>query len=295
MDVRVVDELHHDCRQASVAPPDVSNYGPMPLGLSRAVSWMAAALWVVALAACNRQASPAPAGPLRVSAAVSLTDVLAEIAKRWEAAGNPHVELNFAASNVLARQILEGAPADVFISADEAQMDRVISGGSADTADRVTLLTNQLVVVVPTGRALPGLPPDSLADTAVKRVAIGDPQGVPAGVYAKTWLERVGLWRRIEPKIVPSASVRAALVAVEAANADAGIVYRTDAAANSKVTVAYEVPLGDAPPILYPGAVLKHAAHPEAARKFVAFLQSAASRETFAARGFLAPDTAAAR
>ncbi len=148
---------------------------------------------------------------------------------------------------------------------------------------------------MPTGRALPGPPPDSLADNAVKRVAIGDPQGVPAGVYAKTWLERVGLWRRIEPKIVPSASVRAALVAVEAANADAGIVYRTDATADAKVTVAYEVPIADAPPILYPGAVLKHAAHPEAARKFVAFLQSAASRETFAASGFLAPDTAAAR
>jgi molybdate transport system substrate-binding protein len=295
MDVRVVDELHHDCRQASVAPPDVSNYGPMPLGRSRTVSWITGAVCVVSLAACNRRETPAPASPLRVSAAISLTDVLGGIAKRWEAAGNPHVELNFAGSNVLARQILEGAPADVFISADAAQMDRVVSGGSADPADRVSLAANQLVVVVPTGRPLSGMAPDSLANDAVKRVAIGDPQGVPAGVYAKTWLERVGLWRRIEPKIVPSASVRAALVAVEAANADAGIVYRTDAAANSKVTVAYEVPLGDAPPILYPGAVLKHAAHPEAARKFVAFLQSAASRETFAARGFLAPDTAAAR
>jgi len=234
-------------------------------------------------------------GPLRVAAAVSLTDVLTGVGRRWDAAGNPNVEFNFAASNVLARQILEGAPVDVFISADEAQMDRVISGGSADTPDRVILFTNQLVVVVPSGHALPGPPPDSLADNAVKRVAIGDPQGVPAGVYAKSWLERVGLWRRIEPKIVPSASVRAALVAVEASNADAGVVYRTDARGDAKVTVAYEVPIADAPAILYPGAVLKHAAHPEAARKFIAFLQSAASRETFAASGFLEPDTAAAR
>jgi molybdate transport system substrate-binding protein len=267
----------------------------MPLGLSRAVSWIAAALCVVALAACNRQGPPDPPAPLRVSAAISLTDVLGGIAKRWEAAGNPHVELNFAGSNVLARQILEGAPADIFISADAAQMDGVVSGGGADPADRVTLVANQLVVVVPNGRTLPGPPPDSLADNALKRVAIGDPQGVPAGVYAKTWLEHVGLWRRIEPRIVPSANVRAALAAVEAGNADAGIVYRTDARGDAKVTVAYEVPIADAPAILYPGAVLKHAAHPEAARKFIAFLQSAASREAFTAGGFLAPDAAAAR
>jgi molybdate transport system substrate-binding protein len=265
----------------------------MPVGLRRAVSWIAGALFVAA-AACNRQ-PPEPAGPLRVSAAVSLTDVLTEVGKRWEGAGNPRIELNFAASNVLARQILEGAPVDVFISADEAQMDRVVSGGSADAADRAMLFTNQLVVVVPTGHTLPGVPPESLADNGVKRVAIGDPQGVPAGVYAKTWLEHVGLWRRIEPKIVPSASVRTALVAVEASNADAGIVYRTDARGDSKVTVAYEVPIADAPAIVYPGAVLKHAAHPETARKFIAFLQSSASREIFAASGFLAPGTAAAR
>jgi molybdate transport system substrate-binding protein len=226
---------------------------------------------------------------------VSLTDVLTEAAKRWEAAGNPHVELNLAASNVLARQILEGAPVDVFISADEAQMDRVIAGGSADAADRITLFTNQLVVITPAGQVLPGTPPESLADNAVKRVAIGDPQGVPAGVYAKAWLERAGLWRRIEPKIVPSGSVRAALAAVEAANADAGIVYRTDARGDAKVTIAYEVPLADAPSIIYPGIVVKRAPHQDTARTFIAFLQSAASREAMVGAGFQAPDSAAAR
>jgi len=236
-----------------------------------------------------------PEGSLHVAAAVSLTDVLSEVGKRWDAAGNPKAEFNFAASNVLARQILEGAPVDVFISADEAQMGRVVSGGGAEASDRVTLFTNQLVVVVPSGHTLPGTPPESLADNAVKRVAIGDPQGVPAGVYAKTWLERIGLWRRIEPKIVPSASVRAALAAVEAGNADAGIVYRTDARGDAKVTVAYEVPIADAPAIVYPGAVLKHAPHPDTARKFIAFLQSAGSREILAVSGFIAPDTAAAR
>jgi molybdate transport system substrate-binding protein len=251
----------------------------------------------VVAAACGSTSQKAsqPQGPLRVAAAVSLTDVLNDAGTRWTTAGNPPIEFNFAASNVLARQILEGAPVDVFISADEAQMDRVAADGSVDAADRVTLFTNQLVVVVPVGHALPGTPPDSLADNAVKRVAIGDPQGVPAGVYAKTWLEHIGLWRRIEPKIVPSASVRATLVAVEAANADAGIVYRTDARGDAKVTIAYEVPIAEAPAIVYPGAVLRHATHRDSARKFIAFLQSAALRDAFAASGFVAPDSAAAR
>src|SRR4029079_2457704 len=163
---------------------------PRTSGLRQLYAASLVGVCVVAGACSTASRHPVPPeGPLHVAAAVSLTDVLSEVGKRWEAAGNPHVELNFAASNVLARQILEGAPVDVFISADEAQMDRVISGGSADTADRVTLFTNQLVVVVPSGRALPGPAPDSLADNAVKRVAIGDPQGVPAGVYAKAWLE----------------------------------------------------------------------------------------------------------
>ena len=109
------------------------------------------------------------------------------------------------------------------------------------------LLTNQLVVVTPAGRPIAGTMPSALAAEAVKRIAMGDPQGVPAGVYAKTWLERADLWRQVEPKVVPSNSVRAALAAVESANADAGIVYKTDAKGHSGVTVAYEVPFADAP------------------------------------------------
>ena len=119
-----------------------------------------------------------PGGPLRVSAAVSLTDALTPIARKWEAAGNVHVELNFAASNVLARQILEGAPVDVFISADEAQMNRLVEAGAAGRTDVMPLLMNQLVVVTPAGRPVNGTLPSALADDAVKRIAIGDPQGV---------------------------------------------------------------------------------------------------------------------
>lgn len=234
-------------------------------------------------------------GPLRVSAAVSLTDALTPIARKWEEAGNAHVELNFAASNVLARQILEGAPVDVFISADEAQMNRIVEAGAVGKADVVPLLTNQLVVVTPAGRPVNGTLPSALADDAVKRIAIGDPQGVPAGVYAKAWLERANLWRQVEPKVVPSNSVRTALAAVDSANADAGIVYKTDAKGHAGVTVAYEVPFADAPAIVYPVAALTKSAHPDLARMFVAYLQTTPARTVFADAGFIARDTADAR
>jgi molybdate transport system substrate-binding protein len=232
---------------------------------------------------------------LRVSAAASLTDVLTTADAAWEKAGGVHVQPNFAASNVLARQIIEGAPVDVFISADNAQMDRVAQTGAIDAADRVPLLSNQLVVVVPAGRALSGAAPAALADPSVKRLALGDPQGVPAGVYARSWLERAGVWPRIQSKVVPAASVRAALAAVESGNADAGVVYRTDARGRAGVQVVLEVPLGDAPSIVYPGAALRRSAILDSARHYLQFLQSDQGRRIFTDAGFLSPVSAPAK
>jgi molybdate transport system substrate-binding protein len=244
-------------------------------------------------AACSR--TPAPTGPLRVSAAVSLTEALEKAVAKWKDDGGRAVTLNFAASNVLARQILEGAPVDVFLSADEEQMNHLVAAGAVDASDRVDLLTNQLVVVTPAGRPLPGEAPAALASSAVKRVAIGDPQGVPAGVYAKAWLIRIGLWRQVEPKIVPAISVRAALAAVEAANADAGIVYRTDLREHSDVTLSYAVPVADGPRILYPAAIVKRTSDREAARALLAFLQGVAARAIFEDAGFRSARDSAAR
>jgi molybdate transport system substrate-binding protein len=267
-------------RQASVCAADVSNYGGMSARLLLA-SMAASAL----LAACDR---PAASGhlPLHVSAAVSLTEALQQAAARWQASGHP-VTVNFAASNVLARQITEGAPVDVFLSADEAQMKRLVDAGLVDPSDRTDLLSNQLVVITPNGRPLPGNAPEVLASDAVKRIAIGDPQGVPAGVYARSWLTAAGLWRQVEPKIVPSVSVRAALAAVEAANADAGIVYRTDIVSHDAVTLAYAVPLSEGPRIVYPVAIVKRSDNRAAARDFVSFLQGADVRTLFEAAGFI--------
>jgi molybdate transport system substrate-binding protein len=226
-------------------------------------------------------------GPLRVSAAVSLTEALRAIADRWQQAGGPALELNFAASNVLARQILEGAPVDLFISADEAQVDRLVAQNMVDAADHAAIVSNRLVIVSPVGRPIQGALPGALADAAVHRIALGDPQGVPAGVYARGWLQREGLWTHIEPKVVPAASVRAALAAVEAGNADAGIVYRTDVTPQSKVTIAFEVPLDRAPSIVYPAAVVKRSIHRDAARRLLTYLQGQEAQEIFARAGFL--------
>jgi molybdate transport system substrate-binding protein len=289
MPMRVADEQHDDPVRLA------QRRGTCQITAMRSrLMW---ALLVAGLAAACSSPAPSapPPGPLRVSAAVSLTDALTTVVQQWEKAGNVRVELNFAASNILARQILEGAPVDVFISADEKQMNRLVESGAAARADVMPLLTNQRVVVTPTGRPVSGTLPSALANDAVKRIAIGDPQGVPAGVYAKAWLERADLWRQVEPKIVPSNSVRAALAAVDSANADAGIVYRTDATGHAGVTIVYEVPLADAPPIVYPAGVIAKSTHPDLARMFVAYLQTTPARTVFADAGFVAHDTANAR
>ena len=197
MAVRVVDEQHDD-RVRLAQRRGTCQITPMrrrPVRALLLVVALAGACAPIGCAGAHDQPAP-PTGPLRVSAAVSLTDALTSVARQWEKTGNLRVELNFAASNVLARQIVEGAPVDVFISADETQMKRLVEAGAVAKADVMPLLTNQLVIVTPAGRPMKGSLPSALADAAVKRIAVGDPQGVPAGVYAKAWLERADLDRK---------------------------------------------------------------------------------------------------
>jgi molybdate transport system substrate-binding protein len=221
-----------------------------------------------------------------VSAAASLTDALTAIARAYEAETGTHVALNFGASSSLARQIAGGAPVDLFISADEAQMDAVANAGQLDAASRVDLLSNQLVVVMPAGaRQLASL--KDLTAASIKRIALANPAAVPAGVYAKAYLESKGLWKDLEPKLVPTLDVRAALAAVDAGNADAAFVYRTDAAiARSAVTV-FQVPLANSPRITYPAAIVKAAQHADNARAFLAYLRDAKARAVFEKYGFV--------
>ncbi len=230
---------------------------------------------------------PLAAADVTVFAAASLADVLREVAGPWEAATGHRVLFNFAGSNSLARQIRAGAPADLFLSADDAQMDALEKDGLVVPGTRRTVLSNALVVVVRKDAAAAPGSAKALAGPGIRRIALADPRGVPAGVYAEAWLERAGVWRSLARRVIPAENVRAALAAVESGDADAGVVYATDARASRQVRVAFTIPPGDAPAISYPFALLKDGPAPGAARAFLEYLSGPAAAHAFRKSGFL--------
>jgi len=234
---------------------------------------------------------PAQAGhpPIIVSAAISLTDALEEIKKAYVAAGGPPVRFNFAASNVLARQIANGAPVDIFISADEAQMDFAQRAGAIDATTRVVLVRNRLAVVTPMARPLRTRDVRALTDTSVRRIAIGDPSAVPAGVYARQYLEQLGIWKSLQHKLLPLANVRAALAAVASGGADAAIVYASDAKAATGVHLSFVVEGAGAPRIVYPAALTRQSKNRASAAAFLKVLQGPDARTILERHGFLPP------
>jgi len=223
--------------------------------------------------------------PITVSAAVSLTDALTAVAEAYGRTGGG-VRFNFAASNVLARQIVSGAPVDVFISADEAQMDVVAAAGLLKDGTRVDLLRNQLAVALPNDRSRTFKSFKEIADPAFKRIAIGDPAAVPVGVYAKQYLEKERLWDKVQARIVPMGSARATLAAVESGAADAAIVYRTDVRLALNATVAWVVPIDVGPRILYPGAIIRTTAVPDESKRFLDFVRGEPAARIFQRFGF---------
>jgi molybdate transport system substrate-binding protein len=244
-------------------------------------------LAVTALTAATAAETPGPAvrsrPELLVFAAASLTDALSEIGAGYEARTGVRVLFSFAGSNALARQIRAGAPADVFVSANLARMDELEDAGLVRPADRVSLLSNRLAVIVATTSDLVVTAPDDLE--RARRLALGDPEAVPAGIYARRWLEKLGLWERLRERVVPTLDVRAALAAVESGAAEAGIVYRSDVALSRRVRVALEVSAREAPDVVYPAAVLSSSTSP-AARPFLDHLGSAEARAVFTRLGF---------
>ncbi len=231
----------------------------------------------------------APPEPLLVAAAVSLSNVLEEMAKVYAAGGGSPVRFNLAGSNVLARQIVNGAPADVFISADEGQMDVVEKAGAVLAGSRVDIVGNQLAVVATPDRVDFVRQEFARAPAGIRRLAIGDPAAVPAGVYARRYLEQRGLWTAYEPRVVPTTNVRAALAAVETGSVDAAIVYLTDLAAVRTAVLAFAVPVKDGPRIVYPGAVLVASRNQAEARRFLAFLREPGAAAIFARHRFIVP------
>ena len=210
---------------------------------------------------------------LRVFAAASLTDVLSEIARGYE----ERVTFNFGSSSTLARQIDAGAPADLFISADEARMDWLAARNRIVPETRRSLLSNTLVIVVHRDSHLTDL-------AQMQSIALAEPSTVPAGIYAKAWLERQGHWTEIAPKVIPTENVRGALFAVESGNADAAIVYATDAAISQRVRITQRIENGQL--ISYPAAVVADAQNRAAAMRFLEHLRSNAATQVFRKHGF---------
>jgi molybdate transport system substrate-binding protein len=236
-------------------------------------------------------ASPKHEGPL-VLAAASMQESLTAAADAWAAKGHPRPRISFAASSALARQIEAGAPADVFISADEAWMNTLQAGNLLRPGTRSSFLTNRLVLAAPAPsntriaiargaafeRAL-------LRALGTQRLAMADPAGVPAGRYGKQALERLGVWDRVQARVVPAANVRDALAYVSRGETPLGIVYSTDARADPRVRVAGVFPRSSHAPIRYPVAILAASRNREA-EKFRRFLLSREGQAIFARYGF---------
>jgi molybdate transport system substrate-binding protein len=228
-----------------------------------------------------------PNQTLTVSAAISLTEVLGALATAYSSEGGGQIAFNFGASNLLVRQIVNGAPVDVFVSADEAQMDVAERAGMIEPGSRTVVVHNQLAIVTRGDWAGQIASAAALADSNLRRIAIGDPAAVPAGVYAEQYLRRLGLWPAIQRKLLPAASVRGALAAVANGAADAGIVYATDVSRARNVRLGFVVRGPEAPRIVYPACVVRTSQRKTAALRFVNFLASARAARVFREHGFL--------
>lgn len=234
-------------------------------------------------------ATPArAAGTISVFAAASLQESLTEAAARWSKSSGTQTKLSFGASSAIARQISQGAPADLFMSADLEWMDWLAERKLIVPASRRNLLSNTLVLIAPAGSKTTltlgkGAPLAKALGSG--RLAVADTASVPAGKYAKTALTNLGLWASVESKLLPAENVRAALAYVSRGEAPLGIVYATDARADPKVRVVGTFPASSHAPIVYPGAVTASSRNPAAAA-FLGWLQGPEASKVFKARGF---------
>lgn len=246
---------------------------------------LAAALAAVLLLGV-RDVRALPRTDLTISAAISLQNTLQDIVRLYHAEDpNVSVHLNLGASGTLQRQIEQGAPVDLFISASPAEMNALESQNLILPATRKDLVTNSVVLIAPKGRA--GIRHfQDLADPSVKIIAIGNPQSVPAGKYAQEILVHFGLWDKLKPKFVFAADVRQVLAYVETGNADAGIVYETDVLISNGVTVVATAPPGSHSPVIYPVAVIRGSRNVAAAKALESFLLGPKSAAVFRKYGF---------
>ncbi len=239
-----------------------------PAGLIALVSWT--------LAGCATTPDDAP---ILVLAASSLTESLQTVAAAWTAKGNPTVTFSFDASSRLARQIEAGAPADLFVSADPVWVTEL--HGKGLVTQSADLLGNSLVLIVPRGTAVQ---PKGVSDLAgVQHLALAA-DNAPAGTYARAALGQLGAWEAVKDRVVTGDNVRTVLGWVATGEADAGVVYGTDAKVEPRVTEAFTFPADSHPPIVYAAALL--AGHAQQAPAFLTYCQSAEGMAVFNAAGF---------
>ncbi|REE86525.1 molybdate transport system substrate-binding protein [Paenibacillus taihuensis] len=240
--------------------------------------------FLMALSACQLSASSKKV-QLTISAAASLKDSLTAIKSSYEIS-HPNIDLrfNFGASGTLQKQLEQGAPADLFISAGSKQMDALVD--EKLISKHATLLYNDLVMVVPTASGSTLTSIDQLSSSAVKAIAIGEPESVPAGQYAKDTLSALNLWDAVSSKLVYAKDVRQVLTYVETGNTEAGFVYKTDAltSMNAKITITVSPDLHK--PIVYPAGIVAETKHSKEAADFYSYLQSSAADAVFTKYGF---------
>ena len=229
----------------------------------------------------------ASAETITVSAAASLKESMEATCKAFEAKTGNQVELNFAASGPLESQIEHGAPVDVFVSAANEPAEKLIKAGMVDPSSRQLIARNQLVLVVPSAEKQPPTSFEHLADASVHRIAVGQPNTVPAGMYARQTLTSLKLFEQLTPKLVYGASVRQVLAYVTRDEVDAAIVYATDAKqAGAAVRVVSIATPTSHEPIEYPAVIVKASTHQAVAKALIDFWRSADGQKMLSAFGF---------
>jgi len=239
---------------------------------------------IASLAGCTSKAPPVT---LNVSAAASLTNVLKDINNLYtQSNSNVTITPNFASSGTLQQQIEQGAPADVFISAASTQMDNLQKENLILPETRGNLLTNMLVLIVPSDSTLNLASFSDLTSDSVRKIAIGDPKSVPCGTYAVQAFTELGITAALQPKEVLGSDVTQVLNYVQTGNVDAGIVYSTDALTSNKVKVVGNAPADINAKVVYPVAVVKASKSPDAAKNYVNFLFGSQAKAVFEKYGF---------
>jgi len=272
--------------------PTTTNRGIVGAAVSRDRFRALLCLLLFALATATAWAKDAPR-PLTVFAAASLKESLDAAAADWTARSGQKVVVSYAASNALARQIEQGAPADVFIAADEAWMDYLDTRHLLMAGTRIDLLRNHLVLVAPADSKLQRVDTARSAELLRAlgdgRLAVADVESVPAGKYAREVLIRMGTWTNLSARLAQGENVRAALAFVAKGEAPLGIVYATDALAEPRVRVVAQFPDTMHAPIVYPAAATAQGDSAVASRDFRAYLRGVRARAIFKRAGFDTP------